>query len=154
MKMLRLFIPFMLVLTAHAFEANAIWVKGKADMELMRKLDPQKKIDAVTLRSDEEVSLYVSYRAPARDAKGWAKVTYRFSLTLTDGTIKGSNPEDTLAGEGEISDEHANQWAVSRGKITLSFDETEPCGIYRCRVVIKDHVGKQEITCITNVHLK
>jgi len=64
------FIVMLIIIAAApviAFDANAIWLKGTVRIEKYKLLDPRINIDEFQIGKDEEVTLYVTYRAAARD---------------------------------------------------------------------------------------
>jgi hypothetical protein len=111
-------ILFIIIATAPAiaFDANAIWLKGTVRIEKYKLLDPRINIDEFQIGNDEEVTLYMTYRAPARDDKKWSKVTYHVEITKPDGQpMEGINPqEEIMGGSGLVPDEHAQDWGISQ----------------------------------------
>jgi hypothetical protein len=153
------FIVMLIIIAAApaiAFDANAIWLKGTVKMEKYKNLDPRINIDEFQIGNDEEVTLYMTYRAPARDDKKWSKVTYHVEITKPDGQLmEGINPqEEIMGGSGVVSDEHAQDWGMSHDSVGLGFSKEDARGTYLAKIIIQDHVSGEKITRATKIHLK
>lgn len=105
MKKLVVFIVLLFASPATAFEVNAIWLKGDVDLAVYKKLDPTVKMDGFEIGNDEFVTLYVTYRDPARDDQNWSKVTFGFDMVNPNGQLKfvEETKREMVAGEGIIT---------------------------------------------------
>jgi hypothetical protein len=139
-----------------AFESNTIWLKGQVKLEGYKNLDPRVNIDEFEIKNDEDVTLYITYRAAARDKKKWSKITYQVAVTTPDGQIlKGMAPqEEIMGGSGVVPDEHAQDWGISHDSVGLSFSKEDARGTYLAKILIQDHVSGEKITRTTKIHLK
>jgi hypothetical protein len=141
---------------ASAFEANAIWLKGEVRLDKYKHLDPGVNIEEFQIGPDETVTLYITYRSPARDEKKWSKVTYQLSLERPDGKpVEGlDHKEEIMGGSGFVPDEHSKDWGISHDSVIFSLSTEDARGIYLAKIFIKDHVSGEVITRSTKIHLK
>jgi hypothetical protein len=151
-----LLIFFIFIPPAIAFESNTIWLKGTVKLKEYKQFDPSVNIDDFQIGNDESLTLYITYRAAARDEKKWSKVTYQVIVTKPDGkVIEGIDPnEEIMGGSGLVTDEHAQDWGISHDSVGLSFSKEDARGTYLAKITIKDHVSNEKVTKVTKIHLK
>jgi len=134
-----------------------MWFKGDRELNIeeVRKLDPSVNMAEFKIGNDEIVSLFITYSAPARDEKKWAKVSYQLSVVKPDGKPdEMDSSKELLAGEGIIPDEHAQDWAISHDELKISFSKEDERGDYVFKIRIKDHISGETIKRVTKIHLK
>jgi hypothetical protein len=133
--------------------AQAYVVRG-LDFFDKAKSDPNMVFETVAdPKRTDALYLVVMFANPKKDQSGSARVTYNFSMTSPAGD-KIDGPKDMVAGNGALSDAVQKTWIMAPQKIKIPLTATNPAGVYKFDVVVKDQISGTEYKSAVSLDIK